>query len=192
MRRYLVWAALTVLAALALIAAAAVATAKPSDPDLYPAPAADGGAQAYMVYGRWTASLILPTDALVAVSSGPAWTRISCDIRKPWAFALLPGDQPLAGEVGAVRLTLSAKGARGLAQRLETSFGGKRQRVGPGVWKSADPLLKNRLCGPWLGELLNAAGVPTTPVIDVVPAGLSQDLVWRASAVKLDRPGPRR
>jgi hypothetical protein len=181
--------AVLVLAALAgLLVAAALVTARPADPKLYPATAAGGGAEVYVVYGRWTASLVAPTQALAPGASGPPWTRISCDLRRPSAFALLPGDQPLRGEVGAVRLTLSAPGMSALAKRLETSFGPKQTRIAPNVYASPERLLKLRLCGPWLGGLLNAAGVPTLPVLDAAPAGLAQDLVWRAGAVELDRP----
>lgn len=192
MKRLIVWLGLLVLALAALVAAAALATARPAEPALYPAKDADGGSDIYMLYGRWTASLILPTQAVAPTAVGPAWTRIGCDLRHPGAFVLIPADQPLKGEVGAVRLRLSPKGFQQLGRRLEASFGGRQQRIAPGVFASPDKLLKARLCGPWLGELLNAAGVPTTPVLDTVPAGLSQDLVWRAGAVKLDRPGPRR
>ncbi len=192
MKRLIVWLALFALALAVLIAAAALATARPADPALYPAPAAGGGAEVYVLHGRWTAALILPTQAMAPTATGPAWTRISCDLRRPGAFALDSADKPLQGEVGAVRLSLSAQGATRLARRLEASFGGRQRRIAPSVFASPDKLLKARLCGAWLGELLNAAGVPTTPLLDVVPAGLSQDLVWRAGAVKLDRPGRRR
>ena len=36
------------------------------------------------------------------------------------------------------------------------------------------------LCNHWVGELLGAAGVPTTPVLDTLPAGLVLDLKLRA------------
>lgn len=192
MKRLILWLGLLVLAAGALVITAALATARPADPALYPAKEADGGAEAYALYGRWTASLILPTQAVAPGATGPAWTRISCDLRRPGAFALIPAEQPLKDEVGAVRLRLSPKGFQRLALRLEASFGGRQRAIAPGVFASPDRLLKARLCGAWLGALLDAAGVPTTPVLDVVPAGLSQDLVWRAGAVTLDRPGPRR
>ena len=36
------------------------------------------------------------------------------------------------------------------------------------------------LCNDWTAELLNAAGLPTTPVLDTLPAGLWLDLQLRA------------
>ena len=38
------------------------------------------------------------------------------------------------------------------------------------------------LCNHWTAELLNAAGLPVTPVLDTVPAGLGLDLRLRAGA----------
>ena len=35
------------------------------------------------------------------------------------------------------------------------------------------------LCNHWTAELLNAAGLPVTPVIDTLPAGLALDLGLR-------------
>ncbi len=36
------------------------------------------------------------------------------------------------------------------------------------------------VCNHWVARLLDAAGVPTTPVLDTLPLGLSLDLEWRA------------
>jgi len=36
------------------------------------------------------------------------------------------------------------------------------------------------LCNHWTAELLNAAGLPVTPVLDTLPAGLGVDLRLRA------------
>jgi hypothetical protein len=36
------------------------------------------------------------------------------------------------------------------------------------------------LCNHWTAELLNAAGLPVTPVLDALPAGLALDLQLRA------------
>jgi len=39
-----------------------------------------------------------------------------------------------------------------------------------------------RVCNHWTADLLNAAGLPVTPVIDTIPAGLKLDLSLRAGA----------
>ena len=37
-----------------------------------------------------------------------------------------------------------------------------------------------KVCNHWIADLLDAAGLPTTPVLATVPAGLMLDLRWRA------------
>jgi hypothetical protein len=39
-----------------------------------------------------------------------------------------------------------------------------------------------RLCNHWLADLLDAAGVPTAPVVATLPPGLLADLRWRSAA----------
>ena len=39
-----------------------------------------------------------------------------------------------------------------------------------------------RLCNNWTGELLDAAGLPGTPMLHLPPQGLLLDLRWRAGA----------
>jgi hypothetical protein len=43
------------------------------------------------------------------------------------------------------------------------------------------------VCNHWLADLLDAAGVPTAPVLATLPSGLFLDLQWRAGL----RPLPR-
>ena len=43
------------------------------------------------------------------------------------------------------------------------------------------------VCNHWLADLLDAAGVPTAPVLATLPAGLFLDLEWRSGL----RPLPR-
>lgn len=52
--------------------------------------------------------------------------------------------------------------------------------------KSGEPFSILHLCNHWTAQLLDAAGVPTTPVIDTLPAGLKLDLDVRAAP--LDKP----
>ena len=42
-----------------------------------------------------------------------------------------------------------------------------------------------RVCNHWIADLLNAAGVPTAPVLATMPQGLLWDLTLRAGAVRL-------
>ena len=36
------------------------------------------------------------------------------------------------------------------------------------------------VCNHWVARLLDAAGVPTPPLLDTLPLGLTLDLRWRA------------
>ena len=49
-------------------------------------------------------------------------------------------------------------------------------------FRSVEPFSLIHLCNHWTAELLNAAGLPTTPVLDTIPAGLRLDLRMRAKA----------
>jgi hypothetical protein len=44
---------------------------------------------------------------------------------------------------------------------------------------STEPFSLAHLCNHWTAQLLNAAGLPVTPVLDTLPAGLALDLKLR-------------
>lgn len=44
------------------------------------------------------------------------------------------------------------------------------------------------VCNHWVADMLSAAGLPVTPVLDTVPPGLLLDLKWRAGLDPLPRP----
>jgi uncharacterized protein (TIGR02117 family) len=46
-----------------------------------------------------------------------------------------------------------------------------------------------KVCNHWVADMLAAAGLPVTPVLDTVPSGLLLDLKWRAGLDRL--PGPK-
>jgi hypothetical protein len=41
------------------------------------------------------------------------------------------------------------------------------------------------VCNHWIANLLDAAGVPTAPVLATLPFGLLLDLEWRSGLVRL-------
>jgi uncharacterized protein (TIGR02117 family) len=71
---------------------------------------------------------------------------------------------------------------------LDLDTDGQPQRIqGPGVpdggyFKSVERFSLLHVCNHWTADLLDAAGVPTTPVIDTLPIGLQADLKLRAGA----------
>ena len=44
------------------------------------------------------------------------------------------------------------------------------------------------VCNHWIANLLDAAGVPTTPVLATLPFGLLLDLEWRSGLARLPPP----
>lgn len=96
-----------------------------------------------------------------------------------------------------VPVRVSRAGLARLVARLEASFKlTKNQPVdlgpglyGPSLFYEANGRFSYRnVCNHWAAGLLDAAGVPTTPVLDTHPLGLLADLRWRAGAEPLARP----
>jgi hypothetical protein len=85
-----------------------------------------------------------------------------------------------------VRLLLSEAGFRALARRLDRAFaapGGAPLLTPPAAWdatglyfRSSERFSISHLCTHWIADLLDAAGVPTAPVLDTLPQGLLFDL----------------
>jgi uncharacterized protein (TIGR02117 family) len=101
-----------------------------------------------------------------------------------------------------VRLEVSEAGFERLARNLDASFaladGGLPQELGPGLYGSSLFFRANgafhlfNVCNHWVAGMLDAAGVPTTPVLATLPAGLLLDLEWRSGLGRLPAPVPGR
>jgi hypothetical protein len=92
-----------------------------------------------------------------------------------------------------VRLGLSREGLERLARRLDSSFDLPAGRSGPAIagrgrapeslfFYSNETTNLFFTCNHWIADLLDAAGVPTTPFIDTLSLGLAWDLKLRAGA----------
>ncbi|TGD97949.1 DUF2459 domain-containing protein [Methylobacterium nonmethylotrophicum] len=101
--------------------------------------------------------------------------------------------EPEAAFPGAriVRLRLSPEGFRRLAAALGRSFAlrdGHPVEAGPGLYgPSLFYAAEGRfslltVCNHWSAGLLNAAGLPVTPLLDTLPRGLALDLARHAGA----------
>ena len=97
-----------------------------------------------------------------------------------------------------VKLTLSRAGFERLTARLNRSFAIQQGRpVIAGRGREPDALFFSsvegsdifHVCNHWIADLLDAAGVPTLPVLDTVTAGLAWELKRRGGAE--DVPGRR-
>jgi uncharacterized protein (TIGR02117 family) len=91
---------------------------------------------------------------------------------------------------GVHRIAVSRAGLAALMARADRSFrlgadSGPVQinataEVGEGFFVSGEGFSLVHLCNHWAAGLLHAAGLPTTPVLDTLPAGLVLDLKLRA------------
>ena len=96
----------------------------------------------------------------------------------------------------SVRLALSETGFARMAHRVDASFaprpsGLPADEIGPGLYgpslffRAAGTFHVFNLCNHWVARMLDAAGLPTTPVVDTIAQGLLADLRWRAGATAL-------
>lgn len=91
---------------------------------------------------------------------------------------------------GVKPIRLSPQGLAALVARVDASLargpGGAPVPVAGAVdpdsafFAARAPFSLIHLCNHWTGELLNAGGLPATPVLDTLPAGLKLDLKLRA------------
>jgi len=102
-----------------------------------------------------------------------------------------------------VRLKLAAAGFERLADKLDASFardpnGLIPEPLGPGLYGTSLFFRANgtfhlfHVCNHWTADLIDAAGVPTAPVLATLPAGLLLDLEWRSGLDRLPRPSAPR
>jgi uncharacterized protein (TIGR02117 family) len=103
-------------------------------------------------------------------------------------------------DASMVTLALSEPGFERLAAALDATFArgreGAIEEIGPGLYgpslfyRAVGTFNLLRVCNHWIANLLDAAGVPTAPVLATMPQGLLWDLSTRAGAVRLPAPVP--
>lgn len=95
-----------------------------------------------------------------------------------------------------VALTLGESGFSRLAAMLDATFArsgrdGTIDEMGPGLYgpslffRAVGTFNLLRVCNHWTADLLDAAGVPTAPVLATLPQGLLWDLSTRAGAARV-------
>jgi len=102
----------------------------------------------------------------------------------------VPVRPDLAWRSGVHRVAVSSAGLAALMARADRSFALDRngapialpvpRQPGEAFFASREGFDAFHDCNEWTAELLAAAGLPTTPVLDAVPAGLWLDLQLRA------------
>ncbi|MFL6799256.1 MAG: DUF2459 domain-containing protein [Xanthobacteraceae bacterium] len=96
-----------------------------------------------------------------------------------------------------VSVTLGSVGFARMVRKLDATFArgqsGLPQELGRGLYGTSLFFRANgtfnvfMVCNHWVADLLDAAGVPTSPVLATLPAGLLLDLEWRAGLHRLPR-----
>ena len=111
----------------------------------------------------------------------------------------LPQSPPAAFPVATiVRIELSEHGFARLLARLEATFATRSdglplEDLGPGLYgqsrffRAVGWFSLAHVCNHWVADLLDAAGVPTAPLLATLPGGLFLDLHWRSGLRPLDR-----
>jgi uncharacterized protein (TIGR02117 family) len=97
-----------------------------------------------------------------------------------------------------VRVDLGAAGFERMADKLDATFArspsGRPEELGPGLYGASLFFRANgafhlfNVCNHWIAGLLDAAGVPTAPVLATLPLGLLLDLEWRSGLPRLPPP----
>ena len=97
-----------------------------------------------------------------------------------------------------VRLDLGESSFARLVDKLDATFAreatGPPEDLGPGLYGPSLFFRANgtfhifNVCNHWLAGLLDAAGVPTAPMLATLPFGLLADLEWRAGVARLPPP----
>jgi uncharacterized protein (TIGR02117 family) len=98
-----------------------------------------------------------------------------------------------------VPIDLSQAGFESLLDKIDATFAGAARGqppddLGPGLYGPSLFFRANgtfnilHVCNHWVADALDAAGVPTSPVLSIHPAGMLLDLRWRSGLVPLARP----
>jgi uncharacterized protein (TIGR02117 family) len=100
-----------------------------------------------------------------------------------------------------VRMDVSEPGFTGLLKAIDATFARSGeppapQALGKGLYGTSLFYRAQRsfhifnVCNHWAADMLSAAGLPVTPVLDTVPIGLLLDLKMRAGLDRLSGPRP--
>jgi uncharacterized protein (TIGR02117 family) len=98
-----------------------------------------------------------------------------------------------------VRVNISDAGFARLTDMLDATFARSKgslmpEELGPGLYGTSLFFRANgafhlfNVCNHWIANLLDAAGVPTAPVLATLPFGLLLDLEWRSGLARLPPP----
>jgi uncharacterized protein (TIGR02117 family) len=141
---------------------------------------------AQMTFGLALRALFLPGNAsvlhVVGVPDHPHKVFASADVvRVPM------GEKSFTELLHAIDTTFATGGEPPAPQVLGKGL------YGPSLFYRANrPFHIFNVCNHWVSDMLSAAGMPVTPVLDSVPAGLLLDLRWRSGLTAMPREAKER
>jgi len=213
--------------------AAALVTARPGDPNVYPPAPGAGAVEIFVVNHGYHTGIVLPRTSAVEIAARHNLTAVAAVATRFAAFSFLEigwGDEgfyraaptisavtvPMAlralfrlgnpsvlhvvglnespavvfGNSELVPIRLSTDGFARMTAMLDASFARSEQGepldLGPGLYgpslffRAVGAFHIFNVCNHWVARLLDAAGVPTSPLLAIAPAGLLLDLRWRS------------
>ena len=101
-----------------------------------------------------------------------------------------------------VRIGLSNAGFARVSAMLDSTFAHGNgslapEELGPGLYGTSLFFRANgafhlfNVCNHWIARVLDAAGIPTAPVLATLPSGLLLDLRWRSGLLPLPPAAPK-
>jgi uncharacterized protein (TIGR02117 family) len=225
---------LAAAAAIVAFVAAALVTARPGDPNLYPPAAATSTVEIFVVNHGYHTGIVLPQAATAVVGerrSLAALTAVTSRFAEfpfleigwgdegfyrsaptisavtvPMALRALfrPGNPSVLHVVGVsgnplavfanselVPIRLSTEGFASMLTMVDATFARTDRAelppdLGPGLYgpslfyRAVGAFHIFNVCNHWVARLLDAAGVPTSPLLSLAPPGLLLDLRWRS------------
>jgi len=214
--------------------AAALVTARPGDPNVYPPAPGAGAVEIFVVNHGYHTGIVLPRTGAVEVAARHNLTAVAAMATRFAAFTALeigwgdegfyraaptisavtvpmalralfrPGNPSVLHVVGLnespavvfgnselVPIRLSMDGFARMMAMLDASFAHSERGeplgdLGPGLYgpslffRAVGAFHIFNVCNHWVARLLDAAGVPTSPLLSLAPAGLLLDLRWRS------------
>jgi hypothetical protein len=204
MRRLVKWCGTVVIAVVAGLASAVFLTARSGDARLFPPGSVAPRVEIFVVSHGYHAGIVLPR-AFVAELAGRRGHGALAALGARFAdFRLIEigwGEEEFYRNVPTVasdivRLELSEAGFEALVEKVEATFAHRDdslmpEDLGPGLYgpsrffRAAPAFHILHVCNHWVADMLDAAGVPTLPVLATLPPGLFLDLKWRSGLVPL-------
>jgi hypothetical protein len=122
-------------------------------------------------------------DALRALfwPGNPSVVRIGGLPRAPDLVYVKSAVQPIViSRAGLDRLEARADSSLRVGADGRPVPGPRADDADTAFFRSREHFSALHICNHWTSDLLNAAGLPTSPVVDTIPAGLRLDLKVRA------------